>query len=599
MPLNPEVLFLLKLLISNCFLSEKNISAQTARCSFFKRYHTLFFIVFAVFSLASCSSVGKGSDVIDYSDALAVSYRIDYIKSLMDSGKLSEALVRINVLKQKTTAIPEAEILHNEILKMLEDLFYKAVKENRWGDALIYFRTLSSSGVKMGGWSETKIFSERSLYWKKNDNAPLLGLDKINVSKNYSSVMYPQSIEDMIKGTLTVCVDRGIRIEKGIGYADVVIGSGFFIDSKGYFITNYHVIKSEVDPEYNGNSKLYIKSPYNQNVKISAKVIGWDPLFDLALVKTEITPEVIFGLGSSRKLNIGSKIYAIGSPAGLEKTITSGIVSAKSRRLFSMVDVLQIDAAINHGNSGGPIVDDTGYVQAVVFAGLEANEGLNFAVPVELLKIVLPDLYLGGKIKHSWLAGYGKSFSSLIENKIQEGVEVSYILPDGALHMSEVKEGTIITEVNGISIKRVEELQALLLDISPGTVIKIHGYEPDKEKNNYLEIERLVLCGERPLLPGKTVFEKDNDSRAMLPIFGFNLKNAGRNRSFRVVDIMPGSFADEAGFSINDYIELNGKKYDKEQKEIIHMSIYAKKIKAGYMDSFMMLSAYLDNPNFF
>ena len=81
----------------------------------------------------------------------------------------------------------------------------------------------------------------------------------------------------MIKGTVTVWVDRGLRIENGVGYADRVIGSGFFIDPRGYFITNYHVIQSEVDPKYEGYSRLYIKLPGDSDTRVPAKVIGWIP----------------------------------------------------------------------------------------------------------------------------------------------------------------------------------------------------------------------------------------------------------------------------------------------------------------------------------
>ena len=130
-----------------------------------------------------------------------------------------------------------------------------------------------------------------------------------------------------------------------------MIGSGFFIDANGYLITNYHVIQSEVDPEYEGFSRVYIKRAENPTVRIPAKVVGWDATFDLALLKMEINPEVYFQLGSAEDLNIGSRIYAIGSPAGLEQTLTSGIVSAQNRRLLSLGSVLQIDAPVNHGSS--------------------------------------------------------------------------------------------------------------------------------------------------------------------------------------------------------------------------------------------------------
>ena len=170
-------------------------------------------------------------------------------------------------------------------------------------------------------------------------------------------------------------VDRGIKGENALGYADRVIGSGFFIDDKGHFVTNYHVIESEVDTSYEGYSRVYVKLYKDSATRIPAKVIGYDKALDLALLKTEAIPPYVFSLGSSADLDVGDAIYAIGSPLGLENTITSGIVSAKDRYLFSIAQVMQIDAAVNSGNSGGPIIDKNGNVKAVVFAGIMEYEG--------------------------------------------------------------------------------------------------------------------------------------------------------------------------------------------------------------------------------
>ena len=194
------------------------------------------------------------------------------------------------------------------------------------------------------------------------------------------------SVSDYISGTVTIWVDLGIHVSKGLGYANRAIGSGFFIDRSGYIVTNYHVIQSEVDPEYEGYSRLYIKLSSDPETRIPARVVGWDPLLDLALLKTEIDAPYVFPLGSSIELDVGEKIYAIGAPAGLDWTITSGIVSAKGRRLLTMGPVMQIDAAINAGNSGGPILDENGNVEAIAFAGVLEHQGLNFAIPIEYLK---------------------------------------------------------------------------------------------------------------------------------------------------------------------------------------------------------------------
>ena len=195
-----------------------------------------------------------------------------------------------------------------------------------------------------------------------------------------------KNISKCIEGTVTVWVDLGIKVQGGMGYADRVIGSGFFIDERGYFVTNHHVIADVVDPKYEGYGKVYIKLAGDEETRIPAKVIGWDKVHDLALLKTEIKPPYVFSLGSSNDLRVGDRVYAIGSPLGLESTLTSGIVSSTNRKLFTTGSVLQIDAAVNSGNSGGPCIDLNGNVQAVVFAGIQKYQGLNFAIPVEYLK---------------------------------------------------------------------------------------------------------------------------------------------------------------------------------------------------------------------
>lgn len=562
----------------------------------------LYFFIFILLFL-SCTSIKENSykaAYIDYSDRSSVLYQVQHTENLLKSGKIADALIRSQILYLNTNGFEEVDGIISKSLEQAESAFFKSVNEKNWNEALKYFRSLTAIGKRPEGWTEERIFNEKSIIWKKHSDFPLLNLQNNGKQLAGDSASFPKNIDDMIKGTLTVWVDRGTRIQKGFASSDIVIGSGFFIDSRGYFITNYHVIQSEVDKKYNGYSRLYIKSPDNPNIKIPAKVVGWDPLFDLALVKTEYSPSVIFSLGSSKELGVGSRIYAIGSPAGLEKTLTSGIVSAKYRRLFSMVDIMQIDAAVNHGNSGGPIVDDKGLVQAVVFAGLERNEGLNFAIPVEHLKTILPDLYRGGEVKHSWFGCHGQTQKgeSNAPNGVLNGVLVNYVLPDGPFSISGINEGTIIKEVNDIPVNSVEEIQAHLLSISPETIVRIKGYQKN-EAGVYEEKTWPVLCAERPLYPGNSVFKRDSIERSMLPVFGFKLESLGKKNTYRIAEVIPGSYAAENSFGINDYIELNGKKWDEDNEEIIHVRIYTKKVRAGYMDSFMILSAYLDNPFFF
>ena len=205
------------------------------------------------------------------------------------------------------------------------------------------------------------------------------------------------AVADMIKGVATVWIDRGVRIEYGRGFPDRVLGSAFFVDATGILITNYHVISSEVDPAYRGYSRMYIRMGDSTSPRIPARVIGWDKTMDLALIKTEIEPEYVYSVVDWIIPNVGDTVYAIGSPIGLEKTVTQGIVSALGRRILQIGDVIQIDAAVNSGNSGGPVIDMSGRLVGIVFAGIDQFQGLNFAVPAERLAAALPAMIAGGK----------------------------------------------------------------------------------------------------------------------------------------------------------------------------------------------------------
>ena len=136
---------------------------------------------------------------------------------------------------------------------------------------------------------------------------------------------------------------------------------------------------------------------------------------------------------------------------------------------------MQIDAPINHGNSGGPIIDEAGRVQTVVFAGVESFEGLNFAIPVELLKLILPQLYSGGLTAHAWLGGYGRTYAPPADDE-GAGVSVIYCVPALSLFQAGVPEGAVITAVNGQRVKTIEQLQYALMLEYPGTIIRLSGY---------------------------------------------------------------------------------------------------------------------------
>ena len=214
-------------------------------------------------------------------------------------------------------------------------------------------------------------------------------------------------------------------------------GSGFVFDAEGYIVTNHHV----VDGAQSVSVRFWDGSTYD------ATVVGSDPSTDLAVVKLDAPADVLvpLTLGDSDSLSVGESVVALGSPFGLEGTLTSGIVSALNREMtspnnFTISNSIQTDAAINHGNSGGPLLNAAGEVIGVntqIKSESGGNDGIGFAVPSSTVSSIVPQIISGGSVEHAYL---GVGVASLSESVASElGV------PAGAM-VTEVREGTPAAE---------------------------------------------------------------------------------------------------------------------------------------------------------
>ena len=397
---------------------------------------------------------------------------------------------------------------------------------------------------------------------------------------------------DMIKGVATVWVDRGYRIERGRGIPDRVLGSAFFVDASGLLITNYHVISSEVDPTYQGYSRLYIRMGDSSSARIPAKVIGWDKAMDLALIKTEIDPEYVYSVVDWVVPKIGDTVYAIGSPGGLEKTVTQGIVSALGRRFLQIGDVIQMDAAVNHGNSGGPVVDMSGRLVGIVFAGIEHYQGLNFAVPAERLSAALPAMIAGGKAERPWLG--------LTLSETSGGAEIIYVAPSTPAAEQQIREGSFIKTINGEAVSAgqgalIPALQDRLFHLRPGELVTLELADSE----GMVLAKHILKLAPRPVVPMVDAAKKDSRERMTAPLFGIVLApQAGSSffATYLVKKVVRGSIADEAGLSESDPVSIRGFRiFEKDGFALLEIDV--KKRRMGYIETSMQLPALLDTPD--
>ena len=531
---------------------------------------------------------------------------------------------------------PEAADLltwEQESLENLRSFLEKAIAEERWDAAASYSRSLASaepnsaatarepdlilSGAKkklqngdnLGAFlsavqahelrplsvSDAMLFLERAVEVKQRRAAAcfLAMVEQAGGGRGVSAPAreYAQgsdSVSTMLKGVATVLIDRGIKIERGRGYADRVLGSAFFIDSSGLMITNYHVIESEVDPKYKGYSRMYIRMGDATSARIPARVIGWDKALDLALIKTEYKSEYVFSMVDRAIPQVGDSVIAIGSPLGLEKTVTSGIVSALSRRFLQIGDVIQIDAAVNHGNSGGPLVDTSGRLVGIVFAGIEYFQGLNFAIPAERLAAALPAMIQGGKAERPWLG--------MVLSETSSGAEIIYVAPNTPTALHRLPEGGVIKSLNGREIKVAQSLlipalQDVIFQSAPGELVALETIDPDGSLKR-----RLMMTVPRPEIPLFDAAKVDSRERLAAPLFGMILSPGQGTSTYQVRKIVRGSIADEASISDMDPIYIRGFRILEDEGYAL-MEIDIKKRSMGYLETFMQLPARLDSPD--
>ena len=258
------------------------------------------------------------------------------------------------------------------------------------------------------------------------------------------------------------------------------LGSGFIIDEKGIVITNNHVIQDADD----------IIVRVNGDQEFKAKVLGADPLMDIAVLQLETDEKFIpVAFGDSDKARIGDWVIAIGNPFGLGGTVTAGIISARNRSigLSRYEDFIQTDASINSGNSGGPLFDMKGNVIGINTAilGRNGSIGIGFSIPSNSAQIIINQLIEFGETKRGWLGvriqDVTKEIAEVEKLDKARGALVASVAENSPSEKAGIKDGDIILEFNGETINQMKELPAIVARTEVGKNVKVKIWRDKKE----------------------------------------------------------------------------------------------------------------------
>ncbi|MDZ7665313.1 MAG: DegQ family serine endoprotease [Desulfotignum sp.] len=332
------------------------------------------------------------------------------------------------------------------------------------------------------------------------------------------------------------------------------LGSGFIISEDGYIVTNHHVIKGADQ----------IKVIFHDKTEHDAEIVGTDPMTDLALIKVDAKNLTPLTFGKSSAANIGSWVVAIGSPFGLEQTVTAGIISAKGRIIGSgpYDDFIQTDASINPGNSGGPLLNLDGEVIGINTAIVRSGQGIGFAIPSDLATGIIDQLIDTRQVSRGWMGvaiqDVTPELAEYYDIDQTGGVYVAKVYEDNPAHDAGIQTGDIIVEVNGEKIDTSRDLTITIANLKIDETVDVKIIREGKEKIVPVKL------GKRP--------DQDPDVLAMLEdfdTFGFKFKEMDADtarqlgypseiKGLIVMEIKPDSPAQNSGVRTGDLLmELN------------------------------------------
>ena len=287
------------------------------------------------------------------------------------------------------------------------------------------------------------------------------------------------------------------------------VGTGIIVDEKGYILTNSHVVSD-------GNAEKIVVQ-LTDGREVDGKVLWNDKSIDLAIVKVEATNLTAAELGNSDDVRIGSYAAAIGNPLGLafDRSVTQGVISGLNRTItvsdgqsqVTMDGLIQTDASINSGNSGGPLLNSAGQVIGINSAKAQSGEGLGFAIPINTAKPIVDEIKTKGEFKRSYIGIKGGNVSEYLdaypEAKLgtKTGVYVVQIYTDSPAAEAGMKEGDIIVGLDDKKIETMTQLISTLFQYRPGDSVKLSVMRDSREMSFNVKLTSMDEDTGRPELP--------------------------------------------------------------------------------------------------
>ena len=339
-------------------------------------------------------------------------------------------------------------------------------------------------------------------------------------------------------------------------------GSGFVVSGDGYVVTNNHVI--------DGATKVFVS--FDDQEKLEAELIGTDARTDIALLKIKDSkktfPHVTF---ASKKPRVGDWVLAVGNPFGLGGTVTAGIVSALARDIGSgPYDFMQIDAAVNRGNSGGPTFNLEGQVVGVntaIFSPTGGNVGIAFAVPADTVKDVIDELRDSGSVSRGWLGvkiqNVDDDTAASLGLSEDKGALISEVMSDGPAAEAGLKVQEAILEVDGSEIDDSRDLARKIADFAPGSTVTVKVWRNDKEKTIKVKLGKFPNSTKVALGRFEDEQPEEKSDKVDLKQLGLTLmpaRSGGAKEGVAIAEVDPNSDAAQKGLKSGDVIlEAGGK----------------------------------------